>query len=100
MSDRLVQQHSGPSRAEHNFHFARRRLASIKLDYRLSRRFMGEVLGSLFRLKVVDSYPTTTTRSTTGRIPMVLRDAEDVHARQRLRVRGNDSIGANHKNAP
>ena len=45
MADSFMQQDAGPSGAEHDFHLACRSFARIKLQNRLPRRFLGEVLG-------------------------------------------------------
>ena len=48
MTDGFVQQDSRPARAEHHFHFASRSLASVELQNRLPRRFIGEMLRRFF----------------------------------------------------
>src|SRR5207248_9766879 len=56
MSNRFMQQHSGPTGSEHNFHFPGRSLACIKLQHRLSRRLAGEVFGCFLPKEEVQCY--------------------------------------------
>src|SRR5439155_18792335 len=63
MADSLVQQHSRPSRAEHNFHVSSRSLTGVQLKNGLPRRFFGKVLRRFFAKEEVQCDPPTAARS-------------------------------------
>ena len=99
MTDSLVQQHPRPSRPQHHFHLARRRLARIELHNRLPRRLMGKVLGSFFRVKEFQRHPASAARAAARASSVLPGDAKNIHARQRLEIAGESPVGADHQNA-
>ena len=96
----LVQQHARPSRAEHNFHLAGGSFASVELQDRLPRGFFGEEFRSLLAEEEVESYASAAARRSARGVSFSLRDARDVHARQRLRIFRESPVRADHQNVP
>ena len=84
MPNRLVQEDSGPSRTEYNFHLSCGSLARVELNDGLARGFVSEELGRLFRLEVLNAHSPTAPGIPARGILSIFRDAEHAHACQRL----------------
>src|SRR5438034_11525992 len=86
MADRFVQEHAGPAGTKHNFHFTGRGFASVQLQNCLSRRFLGEIFGSLITEEQMQSYPTAAACAAASGIDVGLVDAAHAQARERLGI--------------
>ena len=96
MADRFVQEHAGPAGTKHNFHFTGRGFASVQLQNCLSRRFLGEIFGSLITEEKIQRYPTAAACAAASGIAVCLGDAAHVQARERLGIFSKGSIGTHH----
>ena len=98
VADGFVQQDAGPSGAEDDFHFSGRSFAGVELQNRLARGFLGEEFGILVAEEEVEGDTASAAGSAAGGVAFGLGDAGDVHARQRLRVFGERSVGSDDEN--
>ncbi len=92
MADGFVQQHAGPAGAEHDFHLACGRGNCIQLQDGLARGFLRKALGRLLREEVVELHAAAAAGAAACDVCAILRDDEDVEARERLRVGGEGAI--------
>ncbi len=100
MAHGLVQQNTGPSWTEYHFHVSRRSFTRVELQNCLARGLLGKELGSLVAKKEVKRNPPAAARAAAARSRLRLRDAGNIHARQRLRVFRKRPVGADHQNSP
>src|SRR5208337_5295297 len=63
----LVQQNSGPSRTEDDFHISSWSFTRVELQNRLARGLFSEVLGSLVAEKEIECNPPAAARTATSR---------------------------------
>src|SRR5262249_58932890 len=94
----FVQQDAGPSRTKDDFHFSGGSFTRVELQDRLAGRFFREVLGSFFSEEEIESNAATAARRAASGLRFGFRDARDVHARERLRVFGEGSVGGDDEN--
>ena len=86
VTDRFVQQHAGPARAEHDFHLAGRSFARVQLQNGLAGCFFSEIFGSFFTEEEVESNASAAAGAAAGGIALGLGDAGNVHAGQGLGI--------------
>src|SRR5271169_2369481 len=100
MTYSLVQQHAGPSWTEHDLHIASRSFTRVELQNRLAGSLFGKELGSLVAEKEIERNAAAAARGSTSRTSVRLRDARNIHARQRLRVFRKRAVGSDHQDRP
>ena len=93
MPDRLVQQHSGPTRSEHHGRGARRRGLRVEIDQRLTHRLARVGAGAVFR---VGEVVVVVASASAGRCllapPVTFDDDAHVHPHQRAHVAGEGAV--------
>src|SRR5260370_230325 len=95
-----MQQNSGPSRTENNFHLTRGSFARVELQDRLPRRFFGEEFGILVSEEKFESDAPAAARTPPSRIGLGVSNTRHVHAGQRLGILREGSVGAYDQNIP
>jgi hypothetical protein len=100
VTDGFVQQDAGPSRAENHFHFTGGGFTRVELKNRLAGRFFGEVFWILVSEEEIESDASAAAGAAASGIVFGFSDTRHVHARQRLGIFGEGSVGGDDKNVP
>src|ERR1700685_2742493 len=95
-----MQQDARPSGTEHDFHISRGSLTCVQLQNRLAGSLFRKELWSLVAKEKVEGTATAAARGAAAGAGFGLRDAGDIHTRQRLRVFRKGAVAADHENGP